>query len=190
MSLEWYPFFIRDYRRDTLHLSLAQDGAYRRLIDEYMVMRTPLPDNDVSLARILGVALADWIEVAVAVRTFFRARDGQLFHKRCDRELRAQDLRKIRNSEKGKKAAFAKAIGIRRLTSPGRLQLTTLTLQKNPSLTSSEQVVARATPEARSQPPPRAEMQQGQREKTPSEYSLAEIDDAIQKRKVVPCATD
>lgn len=182
MSLEWYPFFIRDYRRDTLHLSLAQDGAYRRLIDEYMVLREPLPDNDVSLARILGVALADWIEVAVAVRTFFRARDGQLFHKRCDQELRAQDLRKIRNSEKGKKAAFAKAVGIKHLASPGRLQPTTLTIHKSPSLTSSEQVAARESPEPRSQPPPQAEIHQGQREKAPNEYSLAEIDNAIRKR--------
>jgi uncharacterized protein YdaU (DUF1376 family) len=106
--MEWFPWFPLDFRRDTLQLSLAADGAYRRLIDEYMMQRNPLPNDDAALARILGVALPDWLAVAPAVKSYFRSKDGKLFHKRCERELRAQDLRTARNSERGKKAAFIK----------------------------------------------------------------------------------
>jgi len=80
MALDWYPWYVLDFRRDTLRLSLAQEGAYRRLIDEYMLTRGPLPDDDVSLARILGTGLPDWLNVAQAVRPYFKSKGGQLFH--------------------------------------------------------------------------------------------------------------
>jgi uncharacterized protein YdaU (DUF1376 family) len=104
--MDWYPWFPLAFRRDTYSLSLAEEGAYRRLIDEYMLNRKGLPDDDTALARILGVALADWLLVAVPVRAFFRPRDGMLIHKRCDAELRAQDTRMARLSARGKNAAF------------------------------------------------------------------------------------
>jgi len=49
-----------------------------------------------------------WLAVAKSVRPFFKYQDGRLVHKRCVCELRAQDLRSERYSERGKKAAFAK----------------------------------------------------------------------------------
>jgi uncharacterized protein YdaU (DUF1376 family) len=107
--VDWYPFYPTDFRRDTLHLSLAEDGAYRRLIDEYMILRGPLPDDDAALSRLLGVGIEEWLKVAPAVRKFFRsAANGLLFHRRCDREIAAQNNRNSRLSQRGKKAAFAK----------------------------------------------------------------------------------
>jgi uncharacterized protein YdaU (DUF1376 family) len=73
-----------------------------------MVNREPLPDDDAALARILGVSQEEWLAVANSVRPFFKSLDGRLVHKRCVCELRAQDLRSERYSERGKKAAFAK----------------------------------------------------------------------------------
>ena len=106
--MKWFPWHPLEHRRDTYKLSLAEDGAYRRLIDEYMVNREPLPDDDAALARILGVSQEDWLAVANSIRPFFKSQDGRLVHKRCASELRAQDQRSERYSERGKKAAFAK----------------------------------------------------------------------------------
>lgn len=106
--MKWFPWHPLEHRRDTYKLSLAEDGAYRRLIDEYMVNRESLPDDDAALARILGVGLKDWLAVSINVRPFFKSQNGRLVHKRCDCELRLQDQRAERYSERGKKAAFAK----------------------------------------------------------------------------------
>ena len=53
--MKWFPWYPLEHRRDTYKLSLTEDGAYRRLLDEYMVNRQPLPDDDAALARILVV---------------------------------------------------------------------------------------------------------------------------------------
>jgi uncharacterized protein YdaU (DUF1376 family) len=108
MGLDWYPFFVIDYRRDTRHLTLAQDAAYRRLIDEYMLTREALPNNDAALSRIVGIPTTEWEGLAPIVRKFFKAKNDKLVHKRCERELRAQELRNKANSNRGKKAALTR----------------------------------------------------------------------------------
>lgn len=105
---DWYRWFPALYRSDTLHLTLEQDGLYRRLIDWYMVNRRPLPDNDQALANIAGVPLQTWTDNADALRPFFKKRGGNLHLKRCDAELDRQDS-KIKNlSEIGRKGAEAR----------------------------------------------------------------------------------
>lgn len=129
--MEWFPWYPADFERDTYHLTLAQDGAYRRLIDKYMILREALPDDDAALARIIGVGFEEWVSVAPVVRKFFRAKDGKLTHKRCAAELRAQELRFGRHSERGKKAAFAKWSKINHKPARSMLADPTLTLSKN-----------------------------------------------------------
>lgn len=102
---DWYPFFIVEYRRDTYHLTAAQHGIYRQLIDEYMMSRKPLPDHDLSLAGIARVSAQEWFEHGQVVRAFFQARDGKLFHKRCEQELHAQRMRAAKRSHDAKEAA-------------------------------------------------------------------------------------
>jgi uncharacterized protein YdaU (DUF1376 family) len=125
--MDWYPWNPIAFRRKTFHLSLAEEGAYRRLIDEYMLGREPLPDDDKALARILGISGEEWAVVAPKVREFFCARKGRLHNKRCDEELRAQDMRSERFSERGKKAAYAKYNNPKNLTA--RRMLNSATLQ-------------------------------------------------------------
>jgi len=141
MALDWYPWYVLDFRRDTLRLSLAQEGAYRRLIDEYMLTRGPLPDDDVSLARILGTGLPDWLNVAQAVRPYFKSKGGQLFHSRCDQEIRAQDMRSGRRSERARKGALGKAFKAKLLAAPSKHMPATLH-NIGVSLSSSESVTA------------------------------------------------
>jgi uncharacterized protein YdaU (DUF1376 family) len=108
MTPDWYPWYARDFRKDTLHLTLAQDGAYRRLIDEYMLSAAPLPDDDVALARILGVQKKQWLAVSTVVRAFFEASHGRLVHKRCEQELHAQALHLQSKRTRAKNAANAR----------------------------------------------------------------------------------
>jgi uncharacterized protein YdaU (DUF1376 family) len=139
VSLDWYPWYPIDYRRDTLRLTLAEDGAYRRLIDEYMIRRGPLPDDDVSLARILGIGMLDWLNVGEVVRRFFQARHGLLYHRRCEIEMRAQDMRKERRMAASRKANFVKALKYKGMTTDRSPNATDNTLHRFFSLTSSEQ---------------------------------------------------
>jgi uncharacterized protein YdaU (DUF1376 family) len=139
--VQWYPWYPIDFRRDTLRLTFAEDGAYRRLIDEYMVLRGPLPDDDAVLARLLGVGLSEWMEVAPTVRQFFRAKDGTLHHKRCEREIAAQNRRNERFSNRGKKAAFARHSKINGVDA--RRMLVYATEHNNTDLTSKSEYVPR-----------------------------------------------
>lgn len=41
--MNFYKHYMGDYQRDTMRLSMMEDGAYRRLLDEYYATETPLP---------------------------------------------------------------------------------------------------------------------------------------------------
>jgi uncharacterized protein YdaU (DUF1376 family) len=149
VSLDWYPFFVVAYRRDTYHLGLAEDGAYRRLIDEYMLTRESLPSDDAALARILGISVSEWSAVAPRIRKFFRLRNGRLHHKRCEQEIRAQLLREARRSRKPKIPDTTKGKqtkGLPTSTSPPPVVLCDVSPQVSPNAQVSveEQDAARA----------------------------------------------
>lgn len=110
MGIDWYPFFVIDYRRDTRHLTLEEDAAYRRLIDEYMLTRAALPGDDEALARIVGIPTTEWTRLADKVRRFFKARNNKLWHKRCEMELREQNRRHNSFRESGRKGGMATAL--------------------------------------------------------------------------------
>jgi len=104
--MDFYRWKFASYRDKTLHLDPYQDGCYRRLLDEYMATRQPLPDNDYALARICGISFDDWmLRAASIVRAFFKQKNGKLYQQTCDEELDFQDNRSHFRSEKAKKAA-------------------------------------------------------------------------------------
>jgi uncharacterized protein YdaU (DUF1376 family) len=91
MSLNHFPFYPADYKRDTQRLSLEEHGAYLLLIMEYY-MAGPLPDDDAKLARILHCDIRTWRRLRPEVSRKFaksphRLNDGCLHHKRIDLEL-------------------------------------------------------------------------------------------------------
>ncbi len=105
---EWFRRFPGLYRADTLHLNLAEHGAYNLLIDWYMQNRRPVPRDDQAIVRILGVSREEWLAVAPKVRRFFVAKGSRLHHKRCDAELDYQDRRLGTRSEVARKGAEAR----------------------------------------------------------------------------------
>lgn len=99
----WMPFYVGDYLADTMLLTTLQHGAYLLLMLACWKSGGSLPDDDVALATAARLAPADWRRCAPALRQFFDARDGRLFHKRISHELeRAQSLSDKR-TEAGKK---------------------------------------------------------------------------------------
>ena len=76
----WYKWYPTHFHRDTLHLNLAEDGAYRRLIDQYMLSGRPLPNDDLSLCRLLGSSMNEWRVVAPKVRAMFKERNDGLHY--------------------------------------------------------------------------------------------------------------
>jgi uncharacterized protein YdaU (DUF1376 family) len=145
--MDWYPFYPLDFRRKTLKLSLAEDGAYRRLIDEYMLFGGPLPNDDIALARLLGIGIEEWLAVAPVVRGYFQVQNGLLRSKRCEEELAAQKKRNQRFSERGKKAAFGRWSKINDI--PARRMLVHATVHNKDKSSSFSQSVA-ASPQGAS----------------------------------------
>lgn len=89
--MQWYPHYIDDYDADTLTLTLAEDGAYRRLLAWYYKNERPLPDDDKALASIVRITPEEWSMIAPRLRPLFKPNGGtSLHHKRCDAVLRAQ----------------------------------------------------------------------------------------------------
>lgn len=88
--MDWYPHNIGDYEADTLHLTAAEDGAYRRLVDWYYKNERPLPDDDHALAAIARIDSMQFKAMAATIRAFFVARNGLLQHKRCNKVIAEQ----------------------------------------------------------------------------------------------------
>jgi uncharacterized protein YdaU (DUF1376 family) len=106
--MDWYPWHLDLHDMDAGHLTCLEDGAYRRLIDRYMRTRKPLPDDDTTLARLVGLTPDEWSAIAPQIRPFFQPKGGKLHHKRCNHELDEQDRRATKQTEKSIKGAKAR----------------------------------------------------------------------------------
>lgn len=88
----WYPFYVGDYLQKTAHLSLAEHGAYRLLIDHYMATRHFLPKNHTILYQICRVfRLKDRRIIDDILMQFFVKKDEGYFHDKCE-EIIAKQL--------------------------------------------------------------------------------------------------
>lgn len=99
--MNYYEHHLGDYLRDTAHLSMLEDGAYRRLIDAYYIRETPLPLELRDVYRLVRAqSKQDREAVDTVLREFFVQTPEGWKHNRCDREIgRFQDKqRKARAS--------------------------------------------------------------------------------------------
>lgn len=82
--MNWYKFHIGDYVTHTLHLSDAEDLAYRRLIDLYYMSERPIPLDIDHVSRKIRLD-RDVVEPVLA-EYFDRTEDGYR-NSRCDEEI-------------------------------------------------------------------------------------------------------
>lgn len=106
---KWYPWFTQKWRGATRHMTLAEKGAYRELIDEYMTNGGALENNARALAAIAGCSLQEWAEVSETVLAKFEQSHGKLVHPRCEEELLVQQSYSTAKAEAGRKGGLAKA---------------------------------------------------------------------------------
>jgi uncharacterized protein YdaU (DUF1376 family) len=198
MSFDWFPWFPIKFRRKTRHLGLAEDGAYRRLIDEYMTTGEPLPDNDVALARIIGVSLDEWMAVASTLRPFFEASNGRLINKTCEEELHTQAMQTHSTRIKNQKAAntrwakhrelkeiHARALHMQSERNASRMQndATRQDIRKKEGEPNSARSLATALPTGALPREPQTEQAE---KKRPSELTRTELESSFTSRRAAP----
>lgn len=104
MSNPWYPHYCGDYLRDTAHLTLAQHGAYRLLLDHYYSTAAPLPADLDTLYRICRASNnSERTAVRAVLDQFFRIEPNGLHNQRADRQLQRQAELHDRHSKGARK---------------------------------------------------------------------------------------
>lgn len=84
--MNFYPFHIGDYVSHTRHLSLMEDLAYRRLIDQYYLQEQPLPESIEKCAKL--VLMRDHQdEIRAVLEEFFELTEAGWISSRCDKEI-------------------------------------------------------------------------------------------------------
>jgi uncharacterized protein YdaU (DUF1376 family) len=103
--MHYYQFNIGDYMSHTRNLSLLEDIAYRRLLDEYYLHERPLNSGLTSVARQIGM-LEHQEVVAFVLQLFFMLKeDGSGWtNARCDREIE-QYRERLSNASKAGRAS-------------------------------------------------------------------------------------
>ena len=86
--MNYYSHHIGDYTKDTAHLSILEDGSYRRLMDRYYTTEAPLPSDEAALFRVVRARSSDEQEaVRVVLAEFFQLTEAGWTHKRCEAEI-------------------------------------------------------------------------------------------------------
>lgn len=97
--MNYWPRWIGAIRKRTMHLSLAQMGAYDRLLDHYYAEEKPLPGNLEACCRIAGaVTKAERDAVSAVLAEFFTLNAAGFSNERADEEI-ATALPKIAASK-------------------------------------------------------------------------------------------
>jgi uncharacterized protein YdaU (DUF1376 family) len=84
--MNYFQFHIGDYASHTRNLSLMEDLAYRRLLDEYYLHEKPLLTGVETVARQIG--MREYVtEVHFVLECFFRLTDEGWVNARADAEI-------------------------------------------------------------------------------------------------------
>lgn len=99
--MNYYEHHLGDYAKKTLHLSMLEDGAYRRLIDVYYTRELPLPIDSRELYRLVRAQnKADRASVDAVLLEFFQKKSDGWHHNRCDEEISRYAESQVGNEEK------------------------------------------------------------------------------------------
>jgi len=96
----WYKFHIGDYLTHTVHLSDAEDLAYRRLLDLYYMSEKAIPLDTESVARKIRLDL-DITESVLG--EFFEKTETGYFNNRCHVEVAKYQHQVENNRQLGKR---------------------------------------------------------------------------------------
>ncbi len=86
--MNYYSYHIGDLARKTAHLSILEEGVYRRLIDRYFTYEAPIMTDEPALCRLLRARSVDEKEaVHIILQEFFNLADDGWRHADCDEAI-------------------------------------------------------------------------------------------------------
>ena len=99
--MHYYQFNIGDYKSHTEHLSEMEDLTYRRLLDWYYLHESPIPLDELEVARQIRMrSHSDCI--AVVLREYFERTEDGWIHHRANKELAKAGDKSQKASESAK----------------------------------------------------------------------------------------
>jgi uncharacterized phage protein (TIGR02220 family) len=102
--MNFYKRYMGDYMRDTVHLSMAEDGAYTRLMDYYYSTEKPLPADKKIVYRIArATEKAEQKAVDSVLEQFFDLESDGWHQYRIDEEIEKSKPKTEANQANGKK---------------------------------------------------------------------------------------
>ena len=112
MSLPYFPMFPTDFEAKTSHLTLAEDGAYNRLLRlMWMTPGCTLPADDAWLKRRLRVDQDTFDNVVkVVLDEFFTVENGRLSNAKLGRIFRETNEAHQKRVQAGSKGGKAKSL--------------------------------------------------------------------------------
>lgn len=112
MSLPYFPMFPADFDADTGHLTLAEDGAYNRLLRlQWRAPGCKLPaDMEWIFRKAKAVSEADRAVIMSIIAEFFTTKGGKIFSARLLKEWVKSDVAHSKRVLAGKKGGDAKAL--------------------------------------------------------------------------------
>jgi len=94
--MNYYEHHIGDYLKNTAHLSMVEDAAYRRLIDAYYTRESPLPADRKAVQKLARAQSKDErIAVDYVLDEFFELREDGWHQTRCDAEIDSHRWRSL-----------------------------------------------------------------------------------------------
>ena len=105
--MNYYQFHISDWALHTSHLTLEEEGVYRRLLDYYYDTELPIPEETQSVIRRLRLGSYSVI-VGLILEEFFVLKDGFWHNLRADFEISEYHKKVERAKENGKKGGRPK----------------------------------------------------------------------------------
>lgn len=86
--MNFYKHYLGDYQRDTMRLSMTEDGAYRRLLDEYYATEEPLPlDHEECYRAARALDSKERAAIDKILDKYFQRESDGYHHSRVDEEI-------------------------------------------------------------------------------------------------------
>jgi len=100
--MHYYKFNIKDWTRDTAHLSVEEECVYRRLLDHYYETESPIPQETQPLIRRLRLAGHEQ-SLQIVLGEFFALESDGYHQRNCDKQIAAYHAKAETNRANGKR---------------------------------------------------------------------------------------
>ncbi len=104
-ELPYFPLYMGDYLADTGSLDTTEHGAYLLIMIEYYKRRRGPAADPKKLAKITKMSPKRWQKISETILEFFEIREGRLWQKRAEQEIKNMLQTHEVLSENGRKGA-------------------------------------------------------------------------------------